>query len=918
MNNPTINPLLQKLYNLPIDRKIGLIPWFSLGALAIVLSAGGIIPRQNLQQQQLQQVKSQLAVTNIQYNIKIDQMGFGFRGQSDNMAIIQASEIAAKGGTVSPELTKEITKILQNELKARKIQYATLVGKDKRVLVSANANRMGEVFNPNGLVSKVLKNPQQIKTSEIVTWQELAREKASLPTGLKPKEGLIRYTATPVFDRTKKQVTGVLISGDLVDGKLAIAETTLDAFGEESGYSAVYLRRSNQDFVLATSMLRQESSKREFLPLSDSSILSAAAASPDKIITQQSKIGGKPYVLAAKAITNQAGEAVAVIVYGNSSDSAIFWQSFLVQLALTGLLLGAIALFTRLLGKVIAEPILELQQIAQEFGEGNLAARATVHTTDEMGVLASTFNILADAIATKELQLTEDAQRASFLKEVALRLGSAIEVDEVLQLAVENGRIALSADRVLYYSFDRNWEGKVTAESVQEGFPITLGAVIDDPCFAGSYAEKYQQGRYLATADIRKANLQDCHLQMLESFAVKANLVVPILLGDKLAGLLIAHQCDRTRDWQAQDIDLLLQIANQTGNALQRAELLEKQKLAEKQEREAKENLQRRAVELLMEVDPVSRGDLTVRVKVQEDEIGTIADSYNATIENLRKLVAQVQQASMLVSTTTTDKNMSIRQLSTGASEQTKEITNALERINEIAKSIVAVAENASAAEAAVRQAVATVKTGDEAMNRTVEGFQTIRETVAETAKKVKRLGESSQKISKVVNLIGSFADQTNLLALNASIEAAHAGEEGRGFAVVADEVRSLARQSAEATADIEALVKEIQTETNEVVAAMESGTEQVVSGTKLVDATRQSLIQITDASHQIDRLVEAIAKATVQQSQDSQIVSQAMTQVAEISDKTAIEASEVAASFEELLTVAQQLQESVAKFKVG
>jgi methyl-accepting chemotaxis protein len=815
-------------------------------------------------------------------------------------------------------LTKEITKILQNELKARKIEYATLVGKDKRVLVSANANRMGEVFNPNGLVSKVLKNPQQIKTSEIVTGQELAREKVSLPVGLKPEEALIRYTATPVFDRTKKQVTGVLISGDLVDGKLAIAETTLDAFGEEAGYSAVYLRRSNQDFVLATAMLKQESSKQEFLPLSDSSILNEAVASPDKIITQHSKIGGKPYALAAKAIPNEAGETVAVIVYGNSPNSAIFWQSFLVQLALTSLLLGAIALFTRLLGKVIAEPILELQQIAQEFGEGNLAARATVHTTDEMGVLASTFNILADAIATKELQLTEDAQRASFLKEVALRLGSAIEVDEVLQLTVENGRIALAADRVLYYSFDGNWQGKVTAESVQEGFPITLGAVIDDPCFADSYAEKYQQGRYLATADIYQANLQDCHLQMLESFAVKASLVVPIILGDKLAGLLIAHQCKQTRDWQAKDIDLMLQIANQTGNALQRAELLEKQKLGEKQEREAKENLQRRALELLMEVDPVSRGDLTVRVKVQEDEIGTIADSYNATIENLRKLVSQVQQASMLVSTTTNDKNISIRQLSTGASEQTKEITNALDRINEIAKSIVAVAENASAAEAAVRQAVATVKTGDEAMNRTVEGFQTIRETVAETAKKVKRLGESSQKISKVVNLIGSFADQTNLLALNASIEAAHAGEEGRGFAVVADEVRSLARQSAEATADIEALVKEIQTETNEVVAAMESGTEQVVSGTKLVDATRQSLIQITDASHQIDRLVEAIAKATVQQSQDSQIVSQTMTQVAEISDKTAIEASEVAASFEELLTVAQQLQESVAKFKVS
>ena len=137
-------------------------------------------------------------------------------------------------------------------------------------------------------------------------------------------------------------------------------------------------------------------------------------------------------------------------------------------------------------------------------------------------------------------------------------------------------------------------------------------------------------------------------------------------------------------------------------------------------------------------------------------------------------------------------------------------------------------------------------------MNRTVDGIMAIRQTVAETAKKVKRLGESSQKISKVVNLISSFADQTNLLALNASIEAAHAGEEGRGFAVVADEVRSLARQSAEATAEIETLVADIQAETNEVLAAMEAGTEQVVTGTKLVDETRKSLNQITVASIQI------------------------------------------------------------------
>ena len=319
-----------------------------------------------------------------------------------------------------------------------------------------------------------------------------------------------------------------------------------------------------------------------------------------------------------------------------------------------------------------------------------------------------------------------------------------------------------------------------------------------------------------------------------------------------------------------------------------------------------------------MEVDPVSQGDLTIRAQIKEDEIGTIADSYNSTIESLRKLVTQVQTAAALVSTTTSAKETSIQELSQGASEQTQEIAKALERIQAMTNSIQIVATNAEAAEKAVRLASDTVQAGDEVMNRTVDGFSAIRETVAETAKKVKRLGESSQKISRVVNLISSFADQTNLLALNASIEAAHAGEEGRGFAVVAEEVRSLARQSAEATADIESLVAEIQAETNEVVAAMESGTEQVVAGTKLVDETRSSLNQIAQVSSQLDELVIAIAQATVEQSKDSEVVSQTMEQVAAVSEKTATEALQVSDSFKELLTVAQELQASVSKFKVN
>ena len=336
-----------------------------------------------------------------------------------------------------------------------------------------------------------------------------------------------------------------------------------------------------------------------------------------------------------------------------------------------------------------------------------------------------------------------------------------------------------------------------------------------------------------------------------------------------------------------------------------------------REQQEAKEFLQNRALELLQEIAPLRKGDLTIRATVTEDEMGTIADSYNAVIKSLRRIVEKVQQTSSQVSTTANTSEELVQDLVTDAFKQTESLNAVLARIEQMNQSIATVSSSASSAEEAVKKAAQVVQDGDELMNQTVKGILDIRETVAETTKKVKRLGESSQRISKVVNLISSFAAQTNLLALNASIEAARAGEEGRGFAVVADEVRALARASTTATSEIEQLVANIQTETKDVVLAMEAGTEQVVLGTQLVEKSRQSLTQINEVSNKVSELVRKISQLSVEQSNSSVEVSQTILEVSQTATETSKGATEVLIAFKELVELAEGLQTSVSQFKL-
>ncbi len=337
---------------------------------------------------------------------------------------------------------------------------------------------------------------------------------------------------------------------------------------------------------------------------------------------------------------------------------------------------------------------------------------------------------------------------------------------------------------------------------------------------------------------------------------------------------------------------------------------------AQEQE-EAKENLQRQVIRLLDDVEGAARGDLTVQAEVTADVLGAVADAFNLTIQNLRDIVQQVKVAAREVTKGATNSETFARALSSDALRQAEELAGTLNSVQVMTDSIYRVAEAAREAEAVARDASDIALKGGEAVENTVAGILEIRETVAETTRKVKRLAESSQEISKIVALISQIASRTNLLALNASIEAARAGDAGRGFAIVADEVRQLADKSAKSLKEIEQIVLQIQSETGSVMTAMEEGTQQVIKGTKLAEEAKRSLENIIHTAKRIDILVRSITADTVNQTDTSRAVAHVMQSVELTAQETSQEAQRVSGALQHLVGVSRDLISSVERFRV-
>ncbi len=471
----------------------------------------------------------------------------------------------------------------------------------------------------------------------------------------------------------------------------------------------------------------------------------------------------------------------------------------------------------------------------------------------------------------------------------------------------------LSGSSELRLAAARDGQTKERLEALLKSFEQTrkqAGAILGN--LQSLVTAREAQASIVADSEPLRKALQNLQARLSAESGFGAGPVLALLLAAAFAlacAVGLAHV-------QVQDGRMRQRIAEERRLAAEA-----QQREAEQQEKEAKrvnDANQAAILRLMNELQTVAEGDLTHEATVTEDITGAIADSVNYTVEELRALVGNVQNTASRVTQTTAQVENTSAQLLVTSTEQLREIRETGQSVLDMAGRINGVSTQAQASAAVARQSREAAESGLTAVQNAIGGMNAIRDQIQETSKRIKRLGESSQEIGEITELISDITEQTNVLALNAAIQAASAGDAGRGFSVVAEEVQRLAERSSDAARQIAALVKAIQTDTQDAVAAMERSTRGVVEGAKLSDNAGSALTEIDTVSRRLAQLIEEISNATAREAQSANVVAGSIQHIFATTEQTGESTRSTAQQVRDLTQVAEELRQSVSRFKIA